>query len=539
MRKTSLRLSLAFLFLAALPLGCAESPSSPPKGSGGSGGSSNRTGGSGGGSTASGGSGVTSTGTGGGAGSGGSATGGASGGAGGGGATTSGTGGSMGGSPGSGGSASSGGTTTATGGSGHGGSGGSATGGAGGTFVGGAGGTSTGHGGSGGTGGGTGSVGPDAGDGGGGNDDTGGADTEPLSCEDKKTNGDEIDIDCGGTTCPKCGAGKTCKADGDCKSGSCATGKCADPFASTGTVSNNGNIWRITVGTTILEVQTGGGKIVTFSLDDTNMLVINSSECNGSNGSVFWIAPQAEWITDTGGWPPPSEMDENATFTANSQGNVLTMAGPVGPKDGFSISKRFWGNVEHQTVTIEYTIKNGSTAEVKKAPWEITRVCPFGLTFFPNAEDPVRLPGTSNSFLAVPFTTGGGAAWFKYPKDSTDPSWFTQDIKGGADGLEGWAAHINCGTGLAKTCASSAKSMVLIKEWDDTTTQTPGEKEVEIYAAAGHNYVEFEQQGNYQSIPAGGTLVWTMHWMLRYLPTNLAPTPGSADLMTWVRGQLL
>jgi hypothetical protein len=30
-----------------------------------------------------------------------------------------------------------------------------------------------------------------------------------------------------------------------------------------------------------------------------------------------------------------------------------------------------------------------------------------------------------------------------------------------------------------------------------------------------------------------------MHWMLRYLPSNLAPTPGSAELADWVRKQLL
>jgi hypothetical protein len=30
-----------------------------------------------------------------------------------------------------------------------------------------------------------------------------------------------------------------------------------------------------------------------------------------------------------------------------------------------------------------------------------------------------------------------------------------------------------------------------------------------------------------------------MHWLLRYLPSTVPPTPGSAALMTWVRGQLL
>ena len=47
------------------------------------------------------------------------------------------------------------------------------------------------------------------------------------SCTDKKQDGDESDVDCGGS-CPKCTPGSTCKADGDCASGHCAGGLCCD-----------------------------------------------------------------------------------------------------------------------------------------------------------------------------------------------------------------------------------------------------------------------------------------------------------------------
>jgi hypothetical protein len=205
----------------------------------------------------------------------------------------------------------------------------------------------------------------------------------------------------------------------------------------------------------------------------------------------------------------------------------------VGKTDKLTVTKKFWGNVDSQAVTLEYTVKNGNSSAVQKAPWEITRVYPGGLTFFPTAEDPVVLPGESG-FKAVPFTMAGGAAWWKYKAAD-----FTTDIKSGADGKEGWAAHINCGADLEQKCTSGAKSIIMIKQWADTTTQAPDEKEVEIYANSGHNYVEFEQQGDYQSIPANGTMTWTMRWMLRYLPADVAPTSGSADLLTWVRSQLL
>ena len=40
-------------------------------------------------------------------------------------------------------------------------------------------------------------------------------------------NGDETDVDCGGTVAPKCATGKTCKAHGDCENDACPSGTCA------------------------------------------------------------------------------------------------------------------------------------------------------------------------------------------------------------------------------------------------------------------------------------------------------------------------
>jgi len=346
-----------------------------------------------------------------------------------------------------------------------------------------------------------------------------GAEAGPAaSCDDETVNGEETDIDCGGPTCPKCAAGQICKADADCRSGSCAAGKCADPFAATGTVEKRGNLWRITLGTVLFEVDEAvAAKIVTFSIDGTNMIVSNPP----ATGSVFWTAPQSEW-----NWPPPAAMD-TMPYTPSTENNVLTMTGPAWG-GGLSITKRFWGNVDHQAVTLEYTIKNGTTAAVSKAPWEVTRVFPGGLTFFPSSEEGV---GLGQYMKPVPFTSSLGVLWWKYQASA-----FTENVKGGADGLEGWAAHVMCGTGLEKTCT---KSPVLIKQWTDTDAPAPNEREVELYGDPGHQYVEFEQQGAYGPIPAGDKVVWTVRWLIRYLPESVAPTPGNAELLKWVRGQLL
>jgi hypothetical protein len=44
-------------------------------------------------------------------------------------------------------------------------------------------------------------------------------------CDDQTLNGDESDVDCGGS-CPACGDGQTCDDDDDCQSGFCDQGTC-------------------------------------------------------------------------------------------------------------------------------------------------------------------------------------------------------------------------------------------------------------------------------------------------------------------------
>jgi hypothetical protein len=48
------------------------------------------------------------------------------------------------------------------------------------------------------------------------------------SCSSKTIDGDETDVDCGGS-CKPCKVGRNCRADIDCENESCVGGKCADP----------------------------------------------------------------------------------------------------------------------------------------------------------------------------------------------------------------------------------------------------------------------------------------------------------------------
>jgi hypothetical protein len=52
---------------------------------------------------------------------------------------------------------------------------------------------------------------------------------QPPSCSDEVRNGDESDTDCGGTDCPACGDGRTCRDGEDCISRVCTGGVCQPP----------------------------------------------------------------------------------------------------------------------------------------------------------------------------------------------------------------------------------------------------------------------------------------------------------------------
>src|SRR5690348_5063006 len=49
----------------------------------------------------------------------------------------------------------------------------------------------------------------------------------PASCNDGKKDGDETDVDCGGS-CAPCATGKTCAKSSDCASAACLNNMCID-----------------------------------------------------------------------------------------------------------------------------------------------------------------------------------------------------------------------------------------------------------------------------------------------------------------------
>lgn len=253
-----------------------------------------------------------------------------------------------------------------------------------------------------------------------------------------------------------------------------------------------------------------GARISSLKLGTGEFLFINRSQTNW--GSTLWTAPQSAW-----NWPPPQAYDGTA-YTGGAQGNLLVLAGPKDQASGFSFTKRISADDGDTSITLAFTLKNGGTAARQAAFWQVTRVLPGGITFFPKG------PGPARGDLVSQVKESGGWMWLDYA---------TATIPGGTpkyfgDGAGGWMAHID------------PSGLMLLETFPDIAAAeaAPGEAEIEIYTDPGKQYMEIEHQGAYASIAAGDSAAWTTRWYLRKLPAGVARKAGDPTLIAWVESLL-
>jgi hypothetical protein len=267
------------------------------------------------------------------------------------------------------------------------------------------------------------------------------------------------------------------------------------------------------LGPVVMEVVPAqGGRITSLRFEQRELLT--TASVNAINyGSTFWTSPQADWS-----WPPVAAIDSAAfaigaapeTECALQGMKVVDGAHPN--VDGVSIEKRFSADVVEQALVVHYTIVNQSAGVKRLAPWEITRVAPGGLTFYASDSAPTgpRKPET---------TSAAGCIWLEHAAS------IPVDSKLFGDG-KGWLAHV------------SPDGVLLLKVFEDVAAgaAASGEAEIELYTGAG--YDEIESQGSYADIPPGTRREWTVRWLVRALPADLARTPGNPALVAFVEDLL-
>jgi Domain of unknown function (DUF4380) len=284
----------------------------------------------------------------------------------------------------------------------------------------------------------------------------------------------------------------------------------ADAEASAVVPILDGGLYVFTSGALSFEVDPHvGGRIVSFALDGQN--VLSGPDANPTNyGSTFWTSPQSDWS-----WPPPPEID-NLPYAATVDGGTLTLRGTENAALGVSITKAFSVDAVRGSVSIAYTIENAGTSARPFAPWEVTRVRPTGLVFFPTG---VRA-FSADSGPAFETQEAAGATWFDVDTTAIDA-----DAKFFADAARGWIAQAAAGVVFVKKFAGASPG-----------SEAPGEAEIEMFVSGDHAYVEIEGQGPYRSIAAGGSVTWSVTWVLARTPAGVDASVGSAALVAFVEG---
>ena len=258
-----------------------------------------------------------------------------------------------------------------------------------------------------------------------------------------------------------------------------------------------------------------GGLIQSFSLNNRSILLQRPS-MDQMDGTIFWPGPQSKW-----GWPPPKAIDPTPSkdfttayaleidFTTHS----FELRSPVWEEQNLSVSKKVSVDVSRMSFLIDYGIHVGGETKIKWAPWEISRVEPYGLTFFKTGSEQ-----TSGTWKSLDLKHSDGVTWFPQVGDKASGKLFASTVPSLPSSEMSWLAHTD-GVLLFVKCFHHVPN----------GTEAPGELQIEIYD--GTDYVEVEQQGAYQEVFPGQPVTWRVEWLLRELPAGAKPVPGDPVLV--------
>jgi hypothetical protein len=209
--------------------------------------------------------------------------------------------------------------------------------------------------------------------------------------------------------------------------------------------------------------------------------VLSGSEAHSENwGATFWTSPQADW-----GWPPVPEIDALPYGVIASGSDGISLRSRVAEFGGKKlVVEKHFRPAPHGCIDTEYVIENRGAVEFRMSSWEISRVEPGGLTFYPTGESEITPVAPHFELATEKFegTTFYDHAGFEVGKCR----------KLHADGRGGYLAHL-------------MGRQLLLKMFEDSvaTEQAPGEGECEIFANDDGKYIEIEVQGRYALIAPG------------------------------------
>jgi hypothetical protein len=289
------------------------------------------------------------------------------------------------------------------------------------------------------------------------------------------------------------------------------------------TTDTTGTLYTLQLGglKMVIDASTGA-RITEFSLNGTN--VLTGPDVDPANyGGTFWPSPQSSWCQGgVGCWPPIAALDTRAyTGSIDAATNVIQLTSAPAvvnqfPASAVTVTKQFTPVPASGEVYVTYTLTNVSpSVDVTLAPWQVSRVqATGGLTFFASPDGAVTYTaGSDPAFMLT--ADAAGDLWYQFAPVATGS-------KALADS-SGWLAHVTAG------------GLLFLLAYPDIqpTDAAPGEAEAELYTGPSADYLEMETQGAYTDIAPGGTLVWSVRWKLRQVPSGTSVAVGSADLLSF------
>lgn len=270
-----------------------------------------------------------------------------------------------------------------------------------------------------------------------------------------------------------------------------------------------------------------GARISSFTMG-TSPNVLTGPAVNAQFwGGTFWTAPQGDWWTGMvpANYAPidyaPYMMTVGADTSITAVGTTATFAKPA---KEVAVTKKFSFDAATSSVAITYTMMNMGTTTIQLGHWELARVLPGGLTFYPAA---AAAPVIQYGMMTVQKI--GAEDWFDettFPKAGAAAKSVGDAAMGG-----GWIAHV---------IPDAGGPLVLIRSFPDIPVGSAGTGDgaVEIFMQVDGSYEEIELHNQLLMIDAGASAAWTVHWALRRLPVGTAVTAGSQALVDFVQQQL-
>jgi len=259
-----------------------------------------------------------------------------------------------------------------------------------------------------------------------------------------------------------------------------------------------------------------GARITSFKLDGDELLT-DATANPKFFGSTLWTSPASDWGVP-GTFVPPAIVDSDPYMTTVSADGVITATSKpsIANNKHLVIGKVFHADLAKNAIVIDYKITNTGAATFRLSHWEVTRVWPNGLMFFPSGTT-IKL-----DFLAqlVQVKQAQGYTWY----DNTTHLMGKGESKAGSDSSGGF---------IAQVAPHTKGDLLFIKAFQGTPAAAapPGHYPVEFFCNDPHTYVEIEDHSSYNDIAAGATYTQTVTWYLRRLPVGTDRSAGSAALI--------